>query len=272
MHKISIAFVTFASLTGMVLGQVNTPPAPPAAPPTVMVIAHRGEHLKHPENTLPAIQAAIDAGADYFELDVRTTADGKLVIMHDDKVNRTTNGTGEVSDLTLAQIRSLDAGIKSSPEFAGTKVPTFDEALELAHGKINIYVDTKKADPQLLVDTIVRHNMQDHVAVFGNPFFLYDIHKIDPTMKVMPEAQNADVCNLVARALQPSLMAFDAGDFKPDVIACAKKAKALVFVDRLGTADTPEQWQAAIDIGANAIQTNLPAELVAYLRSHGLHR
>jgi glycerophosphoryl diester phosphodiesterase len=67
-------------------------------------------------------------------------------------------------------------------------------------------------------------------------------------------------------------MAFDAGDFKPDVIACAKKAKALVFVDRLGTADTPEQWQAAIDIGANAIQTNLPAELVAYLRSHGLHR
>jgi glycerophosphoryl diester phosphodiesterase len=88
----------------------------------------------------------------------------------------------------------------------------------------------------------------------------------------MPEAQNVDVCKLVVRAMQPSLIAFDAGDFKPEVVACAKNAKALVLVDRLGPADNPESWQAALDMGANAIQTNLPGELVAYLRSHGLHR
>jgi glycerophosphoryl diester phosphodiesterase len=241
-----------------------------AAAKTIMVIAHRGEHMHHPENTLAALSAAIDIGADYVELDVRTTADGKLVLMHDSTVDRTTNGKGAVSDLTLEQIRALDAGIKSAPEFAGTRVPTFDEALKLAHGKIKIYVDTKKADAQLLVDTIVRHEMQDQVVIYDNPFFLHDVERILPALKVMPEAESADVCKLEVQGLKPSVIAFEASDFKPDVIACAKEAKALIFVDRLWEADTPGDWQKAIDMGADAIQTNYPAELVAYLRAHGL--
>src|ERR1700733_10921029 len=97
---------------------------------TIKVISHRGEHLHHPENTLPAFQAAIDAGADYFELDVRTTSDGKLVLMHDSTVDRTTNGTGEVHNLTFDQIRALDAGAKFSQNFVGTKIPTLDEAFD----------------------------------------------------------------------------------------------------------------------------------------------
>src|ERR1700691_5223717 len=81
----------------------------------IVAIAHRGEHLHHPENTLPALQAAIDLGMDYAELDVRTTVDGKLVLMHDPTVNRMTNGKGEVAKMTLEQIRNLDAGIKFGP-------------------------------------------------------------------------------------------------------------------------------------------------------------
>ncbi len=97
-------------------------------PKKIVVISHRGEHLHHPENTMPAFQAAIDAGADYFELDVRTTSDGKFVIMHDNTLDRTTNGTGEVHKHTFDEIRALDAGAKFAPAFAGTKVPTLDEA------------------------------------------------------------------------------------------------------------------------------------------------
>ncbi|GGG87574.1 hypothetical protein GCM10011585_34590 [Edaphobacter dinghuensis] len=237
---------------------------------TIKVIAHRGEHLHHPENTLPAFQAAIDAGADYFELDVRTTSDGKFVLMHDSTLDRTTNGTGEVYKHTFAEIRALDAGIKFSPTFAGTKVPTLDEALDLAHGKINVYVDTKYADPQQLIDTIVRHDMQDHVVIYGNPFFLYEVHKIRPTLKVMPEALSPDICKLFVRAMQLQVIAFDASDFKDPVIACAKDANAKIFVDRLGDADNPEAWQKAIDEGAAGIQTNLPAELAVYLRAHNM--
>lgn len=251
-----------------------------AAPPTawapikdgkrIEVIAHRGEHLHHPENTLAAFQAAIDAGADYFELDVRTTSDGKFVIMHDNTLDRTTNGTGEVKQHSFDEIRSLDAGIKFSPAFAGTKVPTLDEAFDLAHGKINVYVDTKNADAQQLVDAIVHHDMQDHVVIYGNPFFLYEVHKIRPSLRVMPEAVSADICKLFIRAMQPEVLAFDASDFKDPVIGCAKDTNTKIYVDRLGDADNPETWQKAIDLGAAGIQTNLPGELTDYLRTRGL--
>jgi glycerophosphoryl diester phosphodiesterase len=237
---------------------------------TIKVISHRGEHLHHPENTMPAFQAAIDAGADYFELDVRTTSDGKLVLMHDGTLDRTTNGTGDVYKHTFDEIRALDAGSKFSPSFAGTKVPTLDEAFDLAHGKINVYVDTKYADPQQLVDTIVRHDMQDHVVIYGNPFFLYEVRKIRPTLKVMPEAISPDICKFMVRAMQPQVLAFDANDFKDPVITCATQANAKIYVDRLGDADNPETWQKAIDLGVAGIQTNLPAELAAYLRAHNL--
>ncbi len=268
MYKIMVALLIGTAITAN------------AAPPTawtpiedgkrIKVIAHRGEHLHHPENTLPAFQAAIDVGADYFELDVRTTSDGKFVIMHDDTLDRTTNGTGEVKQHTFDEIRSLDAGIKFSPAFAGTKVPTLDEAFDLAHGKINVYVDTKNADAQQLVDTIVRHDMQDHVVIYGNPFFLYEVHKIRPALRVMPEALSPDICKLLIRAIQPEVLAFDASDFKDPVINCAKDGNAKIYVDRLGDADNPETWQKAIDFGAAGIQTNLPGELVNYLRTHDL--
>ena len=241
-----------------------------ADPGKIVVISHRGEHLHHPENTMPAFQAAIDAGADYFELDVRTTSDGKFVIMHDNTLDRTTNGTGEVYKHTFDEIRALDAGAKFSPAFAGTKVPTLDEALDLAKGKINVYVDTKYADPQQLIDTIVRHDMQDHVVIYGNPFFLYEVHKIRPTLRVMPEALSPDICKFLDHAMQLQVIAFDANDFKEGVIDVAKDAHAQIFVDRLGDADTAEAWQKAIDQGAAGIQTNLPAELATYLRVHKL--
>jgi glycerophosphoryl diester phosphodiesterase len=248
-------------------------PAPASSPATtqrIVAISHRGEHLHHPENTIPAFQTAIDAGADYIEVDVQTTSDGKLVLMHDNKVDRTTNATGLIKNMTFDQIRALDAGAKFSPVFAGTKVPTFDEALDLAHGKIGVYVDTKNADPQALVDTIVRHDMQDHVVIYGNPFFLYDVHKIRPDLKVMPESANVEVCRLLVKNLHPQVLAFGAGDFTDDVIACAKKANAEIYVDRMGSTDNPTGWQQAIDMGANGIQTDKPAELVEYLRAHNM--
>jgi glycerophosphoryl diester phosphodiesterase len=235
----------------------------------IKVIAHRGEHLHHPENTLPAFQAAIDAGADYFELDVRTTSDKKFVIMHDKTLDRTTNGAGDVHQHTFDEIRALDAGVKFAPEFTGAKVPTLDEAFSLAHGKINVYVDTKDADAQQLVDAIVSHDMQDHVVIYGNPFFLYEVHKIRPALKVMPETVSPDICKLFVWAMQPQVLAFDASDFKDPVIDCAKGANAKIYVDRLGDADNPETWQKAIDLGAAGIQTNHPADLAEYLKAHG---
>src|ERR1700733_1639285 len=127
----------------------------------VVAISHRGEHLQRPENTIPAFEEAIRAGADFYEVDVQTTADGKLVLSHDATVDRCTDGKGKVAEMTFEQIEALDAGIKRGAEFAGTKIPTFDQALDLARGKIGVYVDVKNATAEDLVTHIDGHGMTD---------------------------------------------------------------------------------------------------------------
>jgi glycerophosphoryl diester phosphodiesterase len=94
-------------------------------------VAHRGYSAVTPENTLPAMTAAALAGATYVEFDVRTTADGVPVVIHDRTVDRTTDGTGHIWDLTLEQVRGLDAGSWFSPAFAGVRVPLLAELLDL---------------------------------------------------------------------------------------------------------------------------------------------
>jgi glycerophosphoryl diester phosphodiesterase len=239
---------------------------------SIVVIAHRGEHRAHPENTLPAFQAAIDAGADFFELDVRTTSDGQLVLMHDSNVDRTTSGTGAIRSMTIEQVRALDAGAKFAAQFAGIKVPTFEEALTLAHGKIGVYVDCKDIAPSALVAALDRTDMTGSVVIYGGAGFLKKVSALDPTLKVMPEAGSASTLRRLLAELMPRVVAFDAGDFKDDVIAVARGANVEIYVDRLGTADTEAGWQDAIDRGAAGIQTDRPADLVQYLRARKLHR
>ena len=240
-----------------------------AQPVRVVAIAHRGEHLKHPENTVPAFEEAIRVGADYIEVDVRTSADGKLVLSHDATVDRCTNGQGKVAELTFEQLEALDAGIKSGPEFKGTKIPTFDEVLDLARGHFGIYVDVKYATAQDLVRHIEGHGMADHVVIYCGPALAKQILALNARLRVMPESNSVEHAQALVDQLQPKVIAYGASDWKPEIIAVAKKANALVYVDRMGTTDGPEGWQSAIDAGADGIQTDRPAALVEYLRQKG---
>jgi glycerophosphoryl diester phosphodiesterase len=240
-----------------------------AQPRQVVAIAHRGEHLHHPENTLPAYQEAIRVGADFFEVDVRTTADGKLVLSHEGAVGRRTNGRGDIAKMTFAEVRALDAGIKSGPEFAGTRIPTFDEALDLARDKIGVYVDVKEASAKDLVTHIEEHGMSDHVVIYAGLSLGKEIQKLNPKLKVMPEADSVQNAKHLIERLHLRVIAFDADDFKPEIIRIAKQANAQVYVDRMGKTDSPAGWQSAIDAGADGIQTDHPAELVQYLREKG---
>src|SRR5262249_28903402 len=143
----------------------------------VVVISHRGEHLHHPENTMPAFQEAVRVGADYIEVDVRTTADGKLVLMHDATADRTTNGKGDIARMTFNDVEALDAG-------GGTRVPTFDEVLDYARGKINVYVDVKQVTAKDLVDHIVGHGMANNVVIYSGRVSK-DIQDINPELTIM---------------------------------------------------------------------------------------
>ena len=243
----------------------------PAQNRSILAIAHRGEHIDHPENTVPAIQAAIDLGFDYAELDIRTTADKKLVLMHDPTVNRMTNGKGQVAKLTLAELRTLNFG-KFGPQFAETRVPTFQQALQAVRGKMGIYVHIKEADPQQLIDMIESEQMMDHVVFFCEDIsYLKKLQALRPNARVMPEAVNLKKLQTTIEEMHPRFIAMEAGDFHDDIVALAKQSGAVIFVDRFEAADAPAGWQDAIDRHADGIQTNRPAELMKFLRSRGDH-
>ena len=97
----------------------------------IEVAAHRGNVDGFPENTMPAFESAYDIGVDMIELDLRMTKDGEIVVIHDATVDRTSDGHGVVSEMTLDELKRLDFGIKKSPDFAGVRIPTFREFLEL---------------------------------------------------------------------------------------------------------------------------------------------
>ncbi|WP_226584273.1 glycerophosphodiester phosphodiesterase [Halobacillus litoralis] len=109
----------------------------------VLTIAHRGASGYAPENTMAAFERAFTMKADMFELDVQLSKDGELVVIHDTTVDRTTNGTGQVKNLTLEELRELDAGSFFSKEFDGEKIPTLGEVLDKYRGKIGILIEIK---------------------------------------------------------------------------------------------------------------------------------
>jgi glycerophosphoryl diester phosphodiesterase len=116
-----------------------------------LIIAHRGDEKSAPENTLPAIEAAIAKQVDFFELDIRLTSDGIPVLMHDRSTERTTNKDLLISETLLEELRTLDAGSWFAPEFKGAKIPTLEDALDLAQGKICLFADIKSTVNLLMV-------------------------------------------------------------------------------------------------------------------------
>ncbi|MFJ7729437.1 glycerophosphodiester phosphodiesterase family protein [Neobacillus sp. NPDC097160] len=148
-----------------------------------VVAAHRGVPSIAPENTMASYRKAYELGADMIETDVQRTKDGQLVIMHDYTVDRTTNGKGNVKDLTLEQIRALDAGIKFKPEFQGEKVPTFKEYLNEFKDKDVVLLVEIKADgiEKQVMEEIEQSGMVDNVVIQSfNANHIRNTHSINP--------------------------------------------------------------------------------------------
>lgn len=234
----------------------------------VDVIAHRGEHLECPENTIPAIEKAIAAGCDWVEIDVRTTRDGKWILMHDSTVDRTTNGKGAVAGLSFAEITRLDAGVHSTG-FNGTRVPSFDEALEAMRGRCGVYLDAKQIPAEQIVRHLRSHRMMDRSVVYGGLALLRELAALGHAHLVMPEAGSAESLRSVLAEMAPKTVAFDRRDFRDEILALAIQAKVRVFVDRLGAEDNEQAWEDAVRRGATGIQSDHPAELIRFLARGG---
>ena len=158
------------------------------------IFAHRGSKGTHPENTLASFKEAVRVGSDGIELDVHLTKDGQLVVIHDETVDRTTNGTGEIRTLTLAEIKELDAGSWFHNKYAGEKIPTLEEVLLLLtelgfNGQLNIELKTDVIQYKGLVEKCLAlqgTKTWPFAIVYSsfNPYTLVELKQANPSQEI----------------------------------------------------------------------------------------
>lgn len=250
-------------------------PGLPVARHPVIVIAHRGDHVEVPENTLAAYEKAIQHGADYVEIDLRTTRDGKLVIMHDASVDRMTNGKGNVHDLTYSAISQLKIIDKSKPGSAGYPIPTFREVLKLCKGRIGIYLDFKDADPALAYRQIREAGMEKNIVVYLNKEEQYhQWRKAAPQMPLMSSLPDTvkDSRSMADFLDKVKLSVLDGSleDYDTARLYVAAKKGVSVWPDVQSPDEGPATWDKVLGMGIKGMQTDHPEKLIDYLEKKGL--
>jgi glycerophosphoryl diester phosphodiesterase len=250
---------------------------PPAAPPVpgpradarkVKIIAHRGVARHAPQNTLFAARQTIEMGLDYIELDVRTTADGLLVDIHNDSVDGTTNGHGKVRDLRYAEIRALDAGSWFAPEFKGAFIPLLGEILALAKDRIGLYLDWKDADPKPIVRLLQEFDMTRDVLVHADEEVSLEVRALDPTVPLMPGARNAEGVLALAQSLHPDAIEVASRTFTEDAVrACHDNGIRCATSLAGGRGDDPDTMRRVVTAGVDMIETDQPETLLDVLKA-----
>ena len=155
-----------------------------------MVIAHRGDSAHAPENTLVAFSLAQERGADAVEFDVKLTGDGQVIILHDQSVDRTTNGHGDIRNFSLSQVKELDAGGWFDPKFSNERIPSLDDVFSQIGGRILMNIElTNYATPgDLLVERVAELVLKFKVtnSVLFSSFFLGNLRKAKRLLPGIP--------------------------------------------------------------------------------------
>ncbi len=240
----------------------------------MLVFGHRGAKAYAPMNTLPAFELALKQGAAGIELDVHRSKDGHAVICHDFTVDATSNGSGMVTQMTLAELKALDAGSWFSAEYAGVQIPTLDEVFEAVGRHLIVNVEIKSMDvettdgvEQVTADCIRRHGMTDRVIVSSfNPHTLIRFRQIAPDVAIgflhmaaagMP---TADVmAGHAYEAFHPYYQ-----DITPEVIAATHAAGRVL---NTWTVNDPTDALRLRDWGVDCVITDNPDRILQALRS-----
>ena len=244
-----------------------------------LIIGHRGAAGVAPENTGAAFEVAASLGVP-IELDIALCASGELVVIHDDTVDRTTNGAGPVGGLTLEALKALDAGGHFGPDFAGERVLTLDEVFERFGGRVPIDVEVKApagADVTTLVarlvEAVARHALWQGIFVTAfNPYFLEQLRLWDPRIvrgQLYGTFEDSDLPAWQRFALRHRLLNRRA---RPDMVAIEHTLASPRYVRWLQgrgyrvlvwTVNDPADLYRVLDAGADGIITDDPAAMRA---------
>ena len=233
----------------------------------MIVIAHRGASSYAPENTFAAFDLALQTGVHHIELDVHLTADGHIVVIHDDTVDRTTDGSGLVTGHTLAALRQLDAGSRFGAAFSGQRIPTFDEVLARYRGRVHIHVEIKGQSAglsQRTADAIRAHGMEGQVTITS--FQQARLEEIRACAPALPTGWlvNAVTDALIARARSMGLTQLcpRADLVTPELV---QRLHAEGFVVRAWGVKNEQLMHQVVKAGADGMTVNFPDQLIAYL-------
>jgi glycerophosphoryl diester phosphodiesterase len=267
------------------------PHMPLHAATRILVHGHRGARALRPENTIPAFQYAIEAGVDVLEMDVAVTKDDVLVISHDPHINpeicQGPHPGVAIRELTLAELGQYDCGALKNPRFPkqqpvpGTRIPTLDQVLSLsAHNNVQFNIETKSFPdhPELtpppgvfarmMLEVIRKHQLDARCIVQSFDFrTLHEMKRLAPSIRLAAlwEGATRPFVDIAHEALA-GIISPDFTLVTPGQVRAAHAAKLEVVP---WTADTPEDWRKLMDAGVDAIITDDPAALIAYLKQNG---
>ena len=254
----------------------------------VMVIAHRACWHEAPEDSLPAIEACIAMNVDMVEIDVQITADGQLVIMHDETVDRTTNGAGCIGDLTLAELKSLYLKERQGGDQAALtehKIPTLEEALAVIRGRILVNLDAKGNTLYPTLAAVRRLGMTAQVVLKAANLPQQDVEQFKDVyfMPIVRQTDGAPQLSLY-KSIDP--VAYELVFEDPDYLRQYAKeitgnghrlwintmweGLAATYTDAAAMQNPDAHWGYLVSQGVNMIQTDEPKALLEYLKAKKL--
>lgn len=223
----------------------------------IEVVVHRGANALAPENTLPSADSALVHGADWIEVDVRTSRDGVLYNLHDAELDRTTNGSGIIGDWLSADIDTLDAGQWFAPEFRGLRVPTIASMLDGLRDRALVYFDVKDGDLQQLVMMVRQKGFADRSFFwFGKEEMLRQFLTLAPEMKVKVNANDIERLQYWMQICQPAIVETHVEHVTPTFIDFCSEHGIRIMVAAQG--ESADDYRRALQCGADMINLDKP--------------
>jgi glycerophosphoryl diester phosphodiesterase len=240
----------------------------------VEIFAHRGFTLERPENSLAALQAAMDLGLHGSEVDLRTTKDGQQVLLHDPNLERTSTGKGPVSEQTLHQLRNLRLKDPAG-RVSDQRIPTLGEALETVKRRagFRLVLDLKEVDPALTARQVLDQGLADRVV-----FFVADPHHVEQVRAIQEQGSGLTIAvdllnwwkiegvpSFVAKALGAKALFASEWFFPRCGFSEAGEAGAEVMTFLWGTHDLPQRMRRAVALGAQVVSSDRPDLLIQHV-------
>jgi glycerophosphoryl diester phosphodiesterase len=235
-----------------------------------LVIAHRGASSYAPENTVAAYDLALEMEVRHIELDVELTSDNQVVVIHDDTVDRTTDGTGPVTSYSLEALKSLDAGAWFDPQFSGQRIPTFEEVLGLYKGRLHFHTEIKGRSPTLArhtADVIRKQGVEEQVTITS---FQYErLREMRTYAPELPAGWLVREVNdtIIAQAHEIGLSQLcpQANTVTPELVY---RLHAEGLFPRAWGVTNKELMAQVVHAGADGMTVNFPDKLITYLEEH----